>query len=114
MVEERNGQMLPLGSIVYLKEGKQKIMILNRGSIVAQDGQDVIFDYMGGLYPLGFDVEHVYYFNAENIDKIIFEGFKDEEEERFLTLYEQWLAQHATLKKGDVKRASTNSSIQTS
>ena len=43
--------ILPIGSVVYLKEGNQKIMILNRGAVVEQDDTQVYFDYTGALYP---------------------------------------------------------------
>lgn len=50
--------------------------------------------------PNGLDPEQVYYFNDEDIDEIVFEGFKDEEEERFQTLYKEWHANNSELKKG--------------
>lgn len=45
--------MLPVGSIVYLVGGNQKLVILNRASIVEQNGRDVYFDYLGGIFPEG-------------------------------------------------------------
>lgn len=93
--------MLPIGSIVYLKEGTRKIMVLNRGAILNQEGENIIFDYSGCIYPVGLEAEHVFYFNEEDVDRVIFEGFKDEEESRYQELYRQWLAENATrLKKG--------------
>ncbi len=47
------------------------------------------FDYTGALYPQGLDPEQVYYFNDEDIDEVVFEGFKDEDEERFVKLYKK-------------------------
>ncbi|HEO7924472.1 TPA: DUF4176 domain-containing protein, partial [Streptococcus agalactiae] len=38
--------LLPVGSIVYLVDGNQKLVILNRASIVDQNGQEVYFDYL--------------------------------------------------------------------
>lgn len=78
--------MLPIGSIVYLKEGTSKLMILNRGPILPSkeaDRKGTMYDYSGCFYPQGLDPNNVFYFNEENIDKVLFEGFKDEEEERF-------------------------------
>ncbi len=92
--------MLPIGSIVYLSEGNQKMMVLNRGAIVEQNGEKVIFDYTGALYPNGLNPEQVYYFNDEDVDEVVFEGFKDEEEERFQALYKKWESKHSNLKKG--------------
>jgi len=34
-----------IGSIIYLREGSQKLMIINRGPIVDIDNQKYIFDY---------------------------------------------------------------------
>ena len=49
--------MLPVGSVVYLAEGNQKVIILNRGPIITQHGEDVLFDYTGALYPEGLNPE---------------------------------------------------------
>lgn len=98
--------MLPIGSIVYLKEGSSKLMILNRGPILpSEDAEDkgVMYDYSGCLYPQGLDANQVFYFNEENIDKILFEGFQDEEEERFQEIYADWVEENkTTIKKGTV------------
>lgn len=82
--------LLPVGSIVYLVDGNQKLVILNRASIVDQSGQEVYFDYLGGIFPEGLNMEQVYYFNEEDIDEVIFEGYHDEEEERVSKLIEKW------------------------
>lgn len=82
--------MLPIGSIVYLKEGTSKLMILNRGPILETDGENKMFDYSGCFYPQGLDPDNVFYFNHENIDEIVFEGFQDEEEQRFRKLFNNW------------------------
>ena len=55
--------MLTLGSIVYLKEGTQKLMIINRGVVIEQDGKQQIFDYSSALYPHGVIENNIYYFN---------------------------------------------------
>ena len=90
MVESK--QLLPLGSIVLLEEGLQKLIIVGRGAIYKdQATQEEVFpDYMGALYPSGMDPESTIFFQHDKIDKILFEGYRDEEEERFLELYAQW------------------------
>lgn len=96
--------LLPIGSIVYLHEGTTKLMIVNRGPILpSDDGDRVMYDYTGCMYPEGLDANNVFYFNNENIDKVVFEGYTDEEEERFLELYEELLEKNkSTIKKGVV------------
>ncbi|AUW96359.1 DUF4176 domain-containing protein [Streptococcus pluranimalium] len=83
--------MLPIGSIVYLKEGSRKLMVLNRGALLEQSGEKLLFDYSGCIYPVGLDAEQILYFNEENIDKVVYEGFKDDEETRYQELYTEWL-----------------------
>lgn len=96
--------MLPIGSIVYLKEGTSKLMILNRGPLMySEDKGRKMFDYSGCLYPGGLDPENIFYFNKENIDEVVFEGFSDDEEERFLNVYKQWLEENqSSIQKGEV------------
>lgn len=43
--------MITIGSIVYLKGGSQKMMILKRGSILEQENQKIMFDYVACKYP---------------------------------------------------------------
>lgn len=100
--------MLPIGSIVYLKEGTNKLMILNRGPIIELDGTKTLFDYSGCFYPQGLVPENVFYFNHENIDEVVFEGFKDSEEDRFQKLFHEWQKENGRqFKKGKVKKALT-------
>ena len=82
--------LLPLGSIVYLADGNQKLVIIGRGMIIEQDGADVVFDYTGSVFPDGLNPEEIYYFNQEDIDEVIFEGYRNDEEERYVKLYADW------------------------
>ena len=102
-----NNKILPIGTIIYLKEGSEKLMILNRGAVLDQDESTFLFDYSGALYPIGLNPEQIFYFNQDNIDKVVFEGYADEEEERFLDLYKKWLSNEGSLiLKGDVEKLS--------
>ena len=87
-----NKKLLPLGSIIYLQEGTQKLMIVGRGVIfdVEESGEQVFAVFMGVLYPLGLHTESTIFFQHENIDKVVFEGYSDEEEDRFLEIYNTW------------------------
>lgn len=99
--------LLPIGSIVYLHEGTTKLMIVNRGPILpSDDGERVVYDYTGCMYPEGLDANNVFYFNHDNIDKVVFEGFKDEEEDRFQEIYDDWMTKNkSTFTKGVVPGA---------
>lgn len=83
--------METIGSIVYLKEGFQKLMIINRGLIVEIEGQKYLFDYSACKYPVGVVEDQIYYFNEENIDNFIFEGYCDQDETRFQELFKEMI-----------------------
>ncbi|WP_317636628.1 DUF4176 domain-containing protein [Xylocopilactobacillus apicola] len=84
-------EILPLGTVLFLEEGTQKVMIVGRGVEFSDEGEDKFMDYMGCLYPVGVDPERTIFFNHEDIDHVVFEGFKDEEESRFHQVYNEWL-----------------------
>ena len=83
--------METIGSIIYLKEGSQKLMIINRGPIVEIEGQKYMFDYSACNYPVGVVEDQIYYFNEENIDKVVFEGYSDQDETRFQELFKEMM-----------------------
>ncbi|HIA6772107.1 TPA: DUF4176 domain-containing protein [Staphylococcus aureus] len=80
--------METIGSIIYLKEGSQKLMIINRGLIVEIENQKYMFDYSACKYPIGVVEDEIYCFNEENIDSVIFKGYSDQDEVRFQELFE--------------------------
>ena len=90
----KSQKLLPLGSIVLLKEGMQKIMVVARGTVYVDEltGEDIFADYMAVLYPAGLNPETTIFFNHEDIDKILFTGSSDNDEERFLEIYAEWKA----------------------
>ncbi|HCW9511427.1 TPA: DUF4176 domain-containing protein [Staphylococcus aureus] len=80
--------METIGSIIYLKEGSQKLMIIKRGPIVEIENQKYMFDYSACKYPIGAVEDEIYYFNEENIDSVIFKGCSDQDEVRFQELFD--------------------------
>jgi len=82
-------EILPIGSVVQLKNGDVKLMIINRAPLYNQEGVIGYFDYSGCIYPGGKVEEQVYFFNNENIEKVYFVGYKDEQEELFQRQYEE-------------------------
>ena len=101
----KSKELLPLGSIVYLEEGTQKLVIVGRGVIFddPDTGKQVLADYMGVLYPQGLQPDSTIFFQHENIDKIIFEVYRDEEESRFLEIYHDWESELTIPRKEIVK-----------
>lgn len=73
---------LTLGSVVILKNGKKRLMIYGRRQIHAESKK--IYDYVGCLYPEGnISAEYSFMFNNEDIEKVYFIGYEDEEENEF-------------------------------
>lgn len=74
---------LPIGSIVLLKGGKKRAMITGFCS-VAQENQEKIYDYSGCVYPEGYlSSNQVCLFDHDQIEKIFYVGYEDEEEIAF-------------------------------
>jgi len=86
----KSKELLPLGSIVYLEGGTVKVMIVGRGAVLEQEGTNVYSDYVGVIYPRGINPENAAFFNHESIEKVVFRGFEDEEEFRYMEIYEDW------------------------
>nr|WP_272900720.1 DUF4176 domain-containing protein [Staphylococcus epidermidis] len=80
-------------------------MIINRGPIVDIDNQKYIFDYSACNYPVGVVEDQIYYFNEENIDKVVFEGYSDQEETRFQELFKEMMDNlDEDIKRGTVQQ----------
>lgn len=78
-----NEKYLPIGSVVLLKGGKKRAMITGFCS-VAQEDQSKIYDYSGCVYPEGYlSSNQVCLFDHDQIEKVFFTGFVDEEEIEF-------------------------------
>lgn len=74
---------LPLGTIVLLKGATKRLMVTGFASTSKETG-DTVFDYSGCLYPEGFfDYNQVCVFNHDQIDKVYFRGYSDEEDIEF-------------------------------
>lgn len=77
-------EFLPVGSVVMLKGGSKRVMIAGYLAIDNND-ESKVYDYSGCLYPEGFlSSNETLLFDHEQIDKVYFEGLKDEEQELFM------------------------------
>ena len=91
---------LPLGSIAIVKGGVKKLMVVARGVATKFNDRIVAFDYAGCVYPEGIIDEQLMYFNHEDISKVYFEGFTDEDNEIMLDNLRDW-ANNNKLEKGN-------------
>lgn len=72
-------RLLPIGSVVLLKEGQVRLMICGR-LVTSGDGKEV-YDYVACLYPQGVvSSKDLYFFNSDAVARIFFIGFQDPEE----------------------------------
>lgn len=73
-------EFLPVGSVVLLKGGTKRVMITGFCS-VDNNNKDVLYDYTGCLYPEGIiNSNEICLFNEEQIERVDFRGFSDQEE----------------------------------
>ena len=74
--------LMPIGSIVRLREGERRVMICGR--ILTRSGEDKIYDYVACLYPQGMlGSDNLFFFNRDAIEEVYFIGFQDQEEMQF-------------------------------
>ncbi|MTW86057.1 DUF4176 domain-containing protein [Virgibacillus dakarensis] len=82
-------ELLPLGSVVKLKNGEQKIMITVRLPLYNNKGTIGYFHYGACLFPNGQVDQKTYFFNNSDIEEIFFKGYIDELEEDFQKKYQE-------------------------
>lgn len=84
--------LLPIGSVITLKNGTKRIMIIGRIQEHAQSKK--IFDYSAVYYPEGLvNVNELFLFQQEDIDQVYFVGLQDQEEFMFRGYLEQQLTE---------------------
>lgn len=87
-MELNAAKLLPIGSVVLVKEANKKMMVIG----IMQENKGVRYEYMGVLYPEGYlDQQHVYLFNHEDIAEISFVGFMNAEHQVFRTKLDEIL-----------------------
>ncbi len=80
--------LLPLGTIVTLKKGDKRLMIVGR--IQNQVNSDIIYDYASVLWPEGLiDSSHFYLFNHEDVDILYHIGLQDVQEFNYRFILEE-------------------------
>ena len=85
-------ELLPLGSVVLLKNGTKRIMICGR--LQQRESDQKIFDYCACYYPEGLlNSEELFLFQHSDIETICFMGFQDEEEARIQTYIQKRCAE---------------------
>ena len=76
--------LLPIGSVVMLRDAEKPLMIFGIKQLDSND-PDVEYDYIGVLYPEGhIGANFQYMFNHKDIEKILFKGYETKEYHTFL------------------------------
>ena len=88
-------EILPLGSVVTLKNGDgTELLIITRASVVVENGEEIYYDYGAVLIPQGMMTpDNVFFFNRENVQKIVFRGFENDVERQFASQYDKMIEQ---------------------
>ncbi len=77
--------VLPIGSVVLLKDSTKKLMIIGFAQVSASNPER-IYDYVGCVFPEGFlGPDQTYLFDSCQIEKIFAVGYQDEEQMAFKT-----------------------------
>ncbi|MCR5526671.1 MAG: DUF4176 domain-containing protein [Lachnospiraceae bacterium] len=82
-------ELLPIGSIVWLKDAKRALMVFG----VKQTNQEtnVEYDYIGVMYPEGnLGIKSQFMFNHEDIEKVVFRGYEDTTRTAFIENLEKF------------------------
>ena len=62
--------VLPLGSVVLLKDAKRYLVVM--GYLIIEEGTNKVWDYMGCAYPIGaISSDAILTFDANQIEKVI-------------------------------------------
>lgn len=80
-MENEKKPLLPVGTIVMLKDGNKKAMILGRYR-VCESGST--YDYEICAYPEGFDAANQFFADNEDINEIYALGYYDEHDEKYI------------------------------
>ena len=75
--------LLPIGSIVGIKDNEKKMMIFGVKQRVVDS--DETYDYIGVMYPEGnLGPDYQYLFNKDQISEVFFVGYESEERDYFI------------------------------
>ena len=75
--------LLPLGSVIWLKDAERPLMIFG----VKQENSDTHeeYDYIGVIYPEGnMGPDSQFLFMHDDIEKVVFRGYEDTSREEFI------------------------------
>ena len=90
---------LPLGSVVLLNNGIQKVIIIGRALKVKRGDKEFYFDYGGVLHPQGLINNEMAYFNHSDIQTVYFTGYNDEATRDLTEVINDFVEKHPNLNR---------------
>lgn len=76
--------LLPIGTVVMLKNSKKRVMIIGILQKQIKEGNPVIWDYSACLFPEGYmGPDKTFLFNQDQIESIFAVGYQDKEQLAF-------------------------------
>lgn len=95
--------LLPLGSVVYLKEGIVPLLIVARQPLLELGEEIYYVDYAGVNQLTGLsNIEEIAYFNQEDIREVLHEGYVSENEKTVLKALREWRENNLEVPKGAI------------
>lgn len=91
---------LPLGTIVYLRSGMKKMIIITRGVVIANNDEVEFYDYGAVPYPEGIQSDQILYFQHDWIKKVVFTGYSDQDDEMAVDIINEFLKDHPEIPRG--------------
>lgn len=81
----KNIKFLKLGTVIKLKDADKKLMIIGYLPMEKDVNDNMLFDYVGCLYPEGLvSIDNTFMFNHDKIEEVYNDPFEDEESKSFL------------------------------
>lgn len=110
---EKKIKYLPLGSVVVLKGGIKKLIIVARGLQIKYGEEDKFFDYGASEYPDGIVGDKLAYFNHDAITKVVFEGYSDDDDKTVVENINRFLAENSVTRvsNAELEKAGNGSGV---
>ena len=109
---------LPIGSIIKIKKSEKSLMIIGYGLCTKNKKGKTYYDYCVCIWPEGtIELDKMILCNQEDIESVIFEGYKNEESNKWIETITPALNNLKNNKKNIIEEkndSSTNNQSETS
>jgi len=109
---------LPLGSVIKLKNSNKSLMIIGYGLCTKNKKGKTYYDYCVCIWPEGtIELDKMILCNQEDIESVIFEGYKNDESNKWIETITPALNNLKNNKKNIIEEkndSSTNNQLETS